>query len=95
MEGLGLKMRCRVEFVWTPGHEGVDGNERVDEEAKQEETPVRQRTPEHPPTETPPGQYLSNTATAVEESEEAVARRVGHFTKIQPRQSDRRHSTLR
>jgi len=23
-----------VEFVWTPGHEGIDGNERADEEAK-------------------------------------------------------------
>ena len=44
MEGLGLKMWRRVEFIWTPGHEGVDGNERADEEAKQEETPVRQGT---------------------------------------------------
>lgn len=25
---------CKVEFVWTPGHEGIDGNDKVDEEAK-------------------------------------------------------------
>lgn len=25
---------CQVEFIWTPGHEGVGGNELADEEAK-------------------------------------------------------------
>ena len=57
----GLKMRCRAEFVWTPGHEGIDGNERADEEAKQEETPVRQRTFQHSsdgnPSRSVPQQY--------------------------------------
>ena len=30
----GLKRWCKVKFVWTPGHEGIDGNEKADEEAK-------------------------------------------------------------
>jgi len=30
----GLKRWCKVELVWTPGHEGIDGNEKADEEAK-------------------------------------------------------------
>jgi len=29
-----LKKTCEVKFVWTPGHEGIDGNERADKEAK-------------------------------------------------------------
>jgi len=29
-----LKRWCKVEFVWTPGHEGIDGKECADEEAK-------------------------------------------------------------
>lgn len=29
-----LRRRCKVKLVWTPGHEGIEGNERVDEEAK-------------------------------------------------------------
>jgi ribonuclease HI len=29
-----LKQWCKVNFVWTPGHEGILGNERADEEAK-------------------------------------------------------------
>ena len=30
-----LKRWCKVKFVWTPGHEGIEGNERADEIAKQ------------------------------------------------------------
>ena len=30
----GLKRWCKVKLVWTPGHEGIDGNEKADEEAK-------------------------------------------------------------
>jgi ribonuclease HI len=29
-----LKQWCRVNFIWTPGHEGIPGNERADDEAK-------------------------------------------------------------
>ena len=29
-----LKRWCRVEFIWTPGHKGINGNEKADEEAK-------------------------------------------------------------
>ena len=29
-----LEVKCRVKFVWTPGHEDIDGNERADEAAK-------------------------------------------------------------
>ena len=29
-----LKVRCNVKFVWTPGHEDIDGNEQADEAAK-------------------------------------------------------------
>ena len=29
-----LKVKCKVKFVWTPGHEDIDGNERADEAAK-------------------------------------------------------------
>ena len=29
-----LKQRCKVDFIWTPGHEGIEGNEIADEEAK-------------------------------------------------------------
>ena len=29
-----LKVRCKVKFVWTPGHEDIDRNERADEAAK-------------------------------------------------------------
>ena len=29
-----LKVRCKVNFVWTPGHKDIDGNERADEAAK-------------------------------------------------------------
>ena len=29
-----LKQRCKFTFVWTPGHEGISGNEIADEEAK-------------------------------------------------------------
>jgi ribonuclease HI len=29
-----LKQWCKVYFVWTPGHEGIEGNEKADEEAK-------------------------------------------------------------
>ena len=29
-----LKRYCRVEFIWTPGHEGIFGNETADAEAK-------------------------------------------------------------
>lgn len=27
-------MSCDVEFIWTPGHEGIRGNELADEERK-------------------------------------------------------------
>ena len=30
-----LKQWCKVNFVWVPGHEDIDGNEKADEEAKQ------------------------------------------------------------
>ena len=30
-----LKRWCKVNFIWVPGHEGIDGNEKADEEAKQ------------------------------------------------------------
>ena len=30
-----LKRWCKVKFVWVPGHEDIDGNEKADEEAKQ------------------------------------------------------------
>ena len=30
----GLKRWCKVKFIWTPGHEGIGGNEKADEEAK-------------------------------------------------------------
>ena len=30
-----LKRWCKVNFVWVPGHEDIDGNEKADEEAKQ------------------------------------------------------------
>ena len=29
-----LKVKCKVNCVWTPGHEGIDGNERADKSAK-------------------------------------------------------------
>ena len=29
-----LKMQCKVKFIWTPGHEGILGNEYADEQAK-------------------------------------------------------------
>ena len=29
-----LKVKCKVKFVWTPGHEDIDGNERADKAAK-------------------------------------------------------------
>ena len=29
-----LKKWCKVKFVWTPGHEEIEGNEKADEEAK-------------------------------------------------------------
>jgi ribonuclease HI len=29
-----LKRWCKVKFVWTPGHEDIEGNERADKEAK-------------------------------------------------------------
>lgn len=29
-----LKKWCRIKFVWTPGHENIEGNEKADEEAK-------------------------------------------------------------
>ena len=29
-----LKQWCRVDLIWTPGHEGIEGNERADVEAK-------------------------------------------------------------
>lgn len=29
-----LKTKCKIEFVWTPGHEGIKGNELADEQAK-------------------------------------------------------------
>ena len=29
-----LEKRCEVRFVWTPGHENIEGNERADEVAK-------------------------------------------------------------
>jgi ribonuclease HI len=29
-----LESHCKVKFIWTPGHEGIEGNERADEEAK-------------------------------------------------------------
>ena len=29
-----LKVKCKVKYVWTPGHEDIDGNERADEAAK-------------------------------------------------------------
>ena len=33
-----LKMRCEVEFTWTPGHKGITGNEKADTEAKRAAT---------------------------------------------------------
>ena len=30
-----LRKWCKVKFVWVPGHEDIDGNEKADEEAKQ------------------------------------------------------------
>lgn len=29
-----LERHCKVKFIWTPGHEGIEGNEKADEEAK-------------------------------------------------------------
>ena len=29
-----LKRRCKVNFVWVQGHEGIEGNEKADKEAK-------------------------------------------------------------
>lgn len=29
-----LKQWCRVDLIWTPGHEGIEGNERADSAAK-------------------------------------------------------------
>ena len=29
-----LEVKCKVNFVWTPGHEDIEGNERADEAAK-------------------------------------------------------------
>ena len=29
-----LKVKCKVKFVWTPGHEDIHGNDRADEAAK-------------------------------------------------------------
>ena len=29
-----LKRHCKVKFIWTPGHEDIEGNEMADEEAK-------------------------------------------------------------
>lgn len=33
-----MTKHCKVKFVWTPGHEGIDGNEWADEEAKRAAT---------------------------------------------------------
>lgn len=30
----GIKRWCKVKFIWTPGHEDIEGNEQADEEAK-------------------------------------------------------------
>ena len=29
-----LKQWCQIDLVWTPGHEGIEGNELVDDAAK-------------------------------------------------------------
>lgn len=29
-----LERHCKVNFIWTPGHEGIEGNELADAEAK-------------------------------------------------------------
>ena len=29
-----LKVKCKVKYVWTPGHEDIDGNERADKVVK-------------------------------------------------------------
>jgi len=33
-----LKIKCAVKFMWTPGHEGIEGNKRADEAAKEAES---------------------------------------------------------
>ena len=44
-----LKMRCEVNFVWTPGHEGIAGNELADVEAKKAAQGESSPTIELPP----------------------------------------------
>ena len=33
-----LRQWCKVDFIWTPGHEGIEGNEKADEAAKEAAT---------------------------------------------------------
>ena len=44
-----LKVKCEVNFVWTPGHEGIEGNEKADEAAKDAASGQTSKTKDLPP----------------------------------------------
>ena len=43
-----LKVKCKVKYVWTPGHEDIDGNKCVDEAAKDAASGPSSRTKDLP-----------------------------------------------
>ena len=43
-----LKVKCKVKYVWTPGHEDIDGNERADKAAKDAASGPSSRTKDLP-----------------------------------------------